>query len=219
MIARILRALQRRIDPPQATPLDPTFMAENPMYTAYHIGEWSYGKPRVLSWGEGTKLCVGRFCSMAENVVILLGGEHHVDWVSTYPFNILFTDATVFSGHPHTKGDVVIGNDVWIGRDALILSGVTVGDGSVIGARSVVTHDVPPYAIVAGNPARLVRFRFSEHTCEALQQIAWWNWPLSKIKEAWPLLLSQDIEEFIARYYTDATHAIERHEPEKVDAS
>jgi acetyltransferase-like isoleucine patch superfamily enzyme len=197
LIVRALRKLLRRVDPP---PPEPMFMAENPQYAAYRIGAWSYGKPRVISWDEGTTLSIGRFCSIAENVVILLGGEHRVDWLTTYPFAVCFEDAASFVGHPRSKGDVNIGNDVWIARDVLILSGVTIGDGAVIAARSVVTRDVPPYAIVAGNPARLVRFRFSETAREALLRIAWWRWPLPQIKQAWPLLLSQDIDTFIARY-------------------
>jgi acetyltransferase-like isoleucine patch superfamily enzyme len=105
-------------------------------------------------------------------------------------------------GLPHTKGDVVIGNDVWIGQDALILSGVQIGNGAAIAARSVVKEDVLPYSIVAGNPAQHIKFRFSKSVIRDLQSIAWWNWPLPKIEEAWPLLLSSDIETFIATYKT-----------------
>lgn len=176
------------------------FMSENKSYSQYEIGEWTYGKPQVLSWNEGTTLKIGRFCSISQNVTILLGGGHRVDWVTTYPFNILFPKAERFSGHPCSKGDVVIGNDVWIGREAMILSGVEIGDGAVVAARSVVTKNVAPYSIVGGNPARHVRFRFTDSQINNLQDIAWWNWPLSRIEEAWPLLLSSDIENFIASY-------------------
>jgi serine acetyltransferase len=99
-----------------------------------------------------------------------------------------------------SKEDVEIGNDVWIGDTATLLSGVRIGNGAVIGARSVVTKDVPPYAIVVGNPARIARLRFTPEQISALERIAWWNWPLHKIREAAPLLLSPSIEEFIARY-------------------
>ncbi|MBW2039433.1 MAG: CatB-related O-acetyltransferase [Deltaproteobacteria bacterium] len=178
---------------------DPFLTKDNRRYSKYDIGDWTYGKPRILSWREGAKLRIGRFCSIAEGVIILLGGEHRVDWVTTHPVNILFGVKRV-SGLPYTKGDVVIGNDVWIGRDALIISGITIGNGAVIAARSVVTEDVLPYSIVAGNPARHIKFRFSESIINDLQNIAWWNWPISKIEEALSLLLSSDIEAFINKY-------------------
>lgn len=180
---------------------DPFFMRENRRYAKYEVGEWTYGNPTIRSWREGATLKIGRFCSIADGVIILLGGEHRVDWVTTHPVNILFGVKRV-AGLPRTKGDVVIGNDVWIGREALILSGVTIGNGAVIAARSVVTEDVLPYAIVAGNPAKFIRFRFKKSIIADLQKIAWWNWPMSKIEEAWPLLLSSDIEAFIANYKT-----------------
>ncbi len=163
----------------------------------YDIGEYTYGFPKVLSWGEGATLRIGKFCSIAEKVVILLGGEHRIDWVTTYPFSVLFPEAAEFHGHPRTKGDVVIGNDVWIGQEALILSGVTIGNGAVIAARSVVSRPVPDYAIVGGNPARVVRYRFPEPQIRALQEIAWWDWPREKIVRYLPLLLSDQVEDFI----------------------
>lgn len=176
------------------------FLNQNEGYQQYDIGDWTYGAPTVLSWGEGANLRIGRFCSIADGVEIMLGGEHRSDWVTTYPFNVLCEQAYCFTGHPATKGDVIIGNDVWIGRKALILSGVTIGDGAVIGAYSVVAKDIGPYSIVAGNPAKLYRLRFDEQTVAALLRIAWWEWPLEKIAEAWPLLLSNKIHEFIQTY-------------------
>jgi acetyltransferase-like isoleucine patch superfamily enzyme len=136
-------------------------------------------------------------------VTILLGGEHHAEWVSTYPFSLVFPGAKVLPGYPHTKGDVTVGNDVWIGQDALILSGVTIGDGAVVGARSTVARDVEPYTICAGNPARLIRPRFPPQTIAALRRLAWWNWPPDKVKEAWPLLCSSDVEAFLRKYGGD----------------
>ena len=124
-----------------------------------------------------------------------------MDWVTTYPVNILFGGERV-PGLPTTKGDVVIGNDVWIGQDVLILSGVQIGNGAVIAARSVVKEDVLPYLILAGNPAQHIKFRFSKSVIHDLLNIAWWNWPFSKLEEAWPLLLSSDIEAFIDKYKT-----------------
>lgn len=178
----------------------PQFMSKNRRFSEHEIGEWTYGNPRVLSWDEGAKLRIGRFCSIAQDVTILLGGEHRVDWVTTYPFSALFPEAERFPGHPLSKGDVTIGNDVWIGTEALILSGVEIGNGAVIAARSVVTKTVEPYSIVGGNPVRHIKFRFGDSQIRDLQAIAWWNWPLPKVKEAWPFLLSPDIDEFISRY-------------------
>jgi virginiamycin A acetyltransferase len=174
-------------------------MATNPLYKQYTIGEWSYGHPLVLSWGEGATLRIGKFCSIADGVVIMLGGNHRSDWVTTYPFSNFFLEAREVVGHPQTNGNVNIGNDVWIGYQSLILSGVSVGNGAVIGARSVVTRDVPAYSVVAGNPARHIRYRFDESSISSLERIAWWDWPLSKITKAMPTLLSADLSLFISR--------------------
>lgn len=175
-------------------------MAENPRYAAHKVGQGTYGQPEVISFRDGTALEIGSFCSISDSVKIMLGGEHRTDWVTTYPFSHFHPEAAEYKGHPHTKGDVVIGHDVWIGYGALILSGVHIGNGAVVAARSVVRSDVEPYSIVAGNPARHVKFRFNEPTIDALQKIAWWNWPLAKIKTAWPLLLTGNVERFIAAY-------------------
>jgi acetyltransferase-like isoleucine patch superfamily enzyme len=179
------------------------FMNKNSRYSFYDIGDWTYGWPEILSWGEKKTIKIGKFCSIAPGVIILLGGEHNVNWVSAYPFNSFFKSAKGYTGHPRSKGDVIIGNDVWIGRGALILSGVTIGDGAVIGANSVVSRHVAPYSITAGNPAKHIRYRFNERSIKALEQIAWWNWPLSRIEEAFPLLMSPNIEEFIQKYESD----------------
>jgi carbonic anhydrase/acetyltransferase-like protein (isoleucine patch superfamily) len=103
-------------------------------------------------------------------------------------------------GYPFSKGNVSIGNDVWIGYDALILSGVTIGDGAVIAARSVVTKDIEPFSIVAGVPARHIRYRFSEEIIASLQEISWWNWPREKVDSAMHLIQSSDVDGFIKRF-------------------
>jgi acetyltransferase-like isoleucine patch superfamily enzyme len=182
---------------------EPFFMNQNKNYSAYEIGDWTYGNPVVRFRKTGATLKIGKFCAIASGVTILLGGEHRVDWATTYPFNVVFDEAKEFKGHPRTRGDVVIGNDVWIGQDVFIISGVVIGNGAVIGARSVVTKDVAPYSIAAGNPATLVRFRFSDSQIEALQKIAWWDWPWPEIMEALPLLLTSDIDAFIDKYSKD----------------
>jgi acetyltransferase-like isoleucine patch superfamily enzyme len=166
----------------------------------YIIGDHTYGNPSVVSLGGGVSLTIGKYCSISRNVLIFLESEHRTDWISTYPFPILWKEAEGIPGHPTTKGNVIIGNDVWIGFGTTILSGVTIGDGAVLGACSVVTQNVPPYAIVAGNPARIVRYRFNEETNQKLLQIRWWDWPDEKVKENIHLICSDSIDVFIKKF-------------------
>ncbi len=165
---------------------DMNFLSKEAKYANYSIGEYSYGinSPLVLSGSEkSSSLKIGKFCSIASGVTILLSGEHRPDWVTTYPFNTIFKRFSNLSQGQNTKGDVVIGNDVWVGMDALILSGVTIGDGAVIGAGSVVTRDVEPYAVVAGNPARLIKKSFDDEVIVKLLAIEWWNWDAQDYRE------------------------------------
>jgi acetyltransferase-like isoleucine patch superfamily enzyme len=164
----------------------------------YEAGEYSYGTPTVLEWGEGKKLSVGKFCSLGPETIIYLGGNHRTDWVTTYPFTTLDPVAAGIQGHPHSRGDVVIGHDVWMGRASSILSGVKVGHGACISAHAVVTKDVPPYAIVAGNPARIVKYRFNEQQITKLLKIGWWDFPIETIRALYPQLLSSSIDDFIS---------------------
>jgi len=167
-------------------------------YPQYQFGKGMCGMmPQVRAREDGATLKVGNFVSIGTGVQILLGGEHRIDWVTTYPISMFWNEGENISGHPRTKGDVIIGSDVWIGTEAIILSGVTIGDGAVIGARSVVTKDVPPYAIVAGNPSRIIRKRFDDQTIKRLLQVKWWLWPESQIKKAIPLLLDDKIAKFL----------------------
>ena len=162
----------------------------------YEIGDYTYGLPKVFEWGEGAKLKIGKFCSIAEDVKIFLGGNHRTDWITTYPLMEIFKDweeAKGVTGHPATKGNIVIGNDVWIGNGAVILSGVSVGDGAVIGASAVVSKNVDPYSLVVGNPAVEVKKRFNKKTIDDLLRLQWWNWPLEKIKKNVSLLCSDNI--------------------------
>ena len=166
------------------------------LYPQYQIGRGTYGPLKVHTWGEGAKLRMGAFCSIAPGVQIFLGGEHRMDWVTTFPFNVLWDAGKHIKGHPHTKGDVVVGNDVWIGMEAMIMSGVTIGDGAVIGARAVVTKDVPPYTVVVGSPAVAIKKRFDDETIERLLALKWWEWDDSRIEKALPMLLNSDIKAF-----------------------
>lgn len=172
------------------------------------VGRFTYGNPTVKLWAPGERVEVGSFCSIADGVTIFGGGEHNTDWVTTYPLRIALGDAMAgLDGHPATRGPTIIGHDVWIGDGALILSGIKVGNGAVVGARAVVTRDVPSYHVVAGNPARIVRVRFDPGQIEALEAIAWWNWPVEVIQARLPALCGGGVEEFICRY--QATNGVE----------
>lgn len=153
----------------------------------------------MRAWGEGARLTIGSFTSIAAGVEIFLGGEHRTDWVTTYPFSALWPEAQAFQGHPRSKGDVTVGSDVWIGAEAVILSGITIGHGAVIGARAVVASDVPPYGVVVGNPAKLAKLRFEPAVIRRLLAVAWWEWGEKEIARALPELLSSDIGRFLEK--------------------
>lgn len=166
-------------------------------FPRYEIGRGTYGWPRVVDGGEGATLRIGAFCSIAKGVQIFLGGEHRTEWITTFPFPVFWKSALHIRGHPKTKGDVQIGNDVWIGQNAMLLSGVTIGDGAVIAAGAVVAGDVEPYTIVAGNPARLIRQRFSNEVIAQLLEIKWWTWSDKELEPILPILLSENIQALI----------------------
>jgi len=160
-----------------------------------NVGKYSYGVPVVRWWGEKSGLSVGKFCSIAKNVTIFLGGNHRIDWITTYPFSVQ-RPWSRFTGkveHPVSRGDVVIGNDVWLGNGCTILSGVSIGDGAVIAANATVTKNIPAYAIAAGNPARVVRMRFDNERTAKLLTLRWWDWDERTIRKNLPKLLSSDI--------------------------
>lgn len=162
------------------------------------IGRHTYGNPKLLVWDEEDRIEIGSFCSIADGVTIFGGGEHNLDWITTYPMRIAFgLENAGKDGHPASKGNTRIGNDVWLGYGSTVLSGVTIGDGAVIGAGAVIVRDVPAYAVFAGNPARLIRYRFTDEDISALLQIAWWDWPDQKIHDHIPLLCSSEVRSFV----------------------
>ena len=189
--------------PDKPTPFFTNEVLEN---DNWEIGDFTYGIPEILHWGENAKLKIGRFCSIAEEVKIFLGGNHRIDWFTTYPFNSVpyfKKEGQDIMGHPTTKGDVEIGNDVWIGLGAVIMSGVKIGDGAVIGAYSILTKSVEPYEIVAGNPAKHIRYRFDQERIDFLKKIKWWDFPEDQIRKLIPFLSTDDFEtldEKIKRY-------------------
>lgn len=163
----------------------------------HEIGDFSYGRLHIRSWGEGSRLTIGSYCSFADGVTIFLGGNHRTDWISTYPFSdfpVLWPEMTGFASTLSTRGDVKIGSDVWVGAGATILSGVGIGHGAVIGARALVVKDVAPYAVVGGNPAAVLKLRFDEATISALVDLAWWDLPRHAVARLGPFLQSGDVE-------------------------
>ncbi|WP_421718520.1 type B chloramphenicol O-acetyltransferase [Algiphilus sp.] len=144
------------------------------------------------------RLIIGSFCSIGSGASFIMAGNqgHRPDWVSTFPFFYMMEEpafAEACDGFERA-GDTIVGSDVWIGAEAMILPGVTIGHGAVIGSRAVVTKDVEAYAIVGGNPARHIRRRFSDEQIAMLLELAWWDWPLDRIRAAMPMLCAGDID-------------------------
>ncbi len=146
----------------------------------------------------GDKLIIGKFCAIARGVEFVMNGANHMlDCITTYPFEIIdeFKGLAQPFGERGNRGDTVVGNDVWIGQNATILPGVHIGDGAVVGANSVVAKDVPPYSVVAGNPASVKKYRFDEETIALLLELKWWDKPIWKIKEIIPVISSNEIKD------------------------
>jgi len=165
-------------------------------YPQFEIGRGSYGVPLVHPSYGGATLKIGSFCSISSNCQIYLGGNHRSDWISTSPLNVFFEQKESLQ-HEQTKGDVIIGSDVWICGNATILSGVTIGHGAVVGNSAIVSSDVAPYSIVAGNPAKHIRYRFEEDIIKQLLAISWWHWPEEVLRIHMDKILSSDISAFL----------------------
>jgi len=169
-------------------------------YPNYVIGEASYGLPIVHDNHEGTTLKIGAYCSIASNVQIFLGGQHKVNWVSNYPFPFFFemdteyTEKYIAGG---SRGDVIIGSDVWLCANCVILSGVTIGHSAVVANGAVISRDVPPYAVMAGNLAKQIKWRFDEATRNSLLEAAWWDWPKDEVNQILSLICSHDLTGFL----------------------
>lgn len=176
-------------------------------YTYYH-GESSpenFEKYNV-KFAFYSKLIIGKFCQIASETKFILGDSNHqLSGFSTYPFFIfgkLGSDCSEWDDYIldlPDKGDTVIGNDVWFGHQSTIMPGIAVGDGAIIGARAVVTKDVPPYSIVVGNPAKIIRKRFDSETIEKLLTIQWWNWDYEKITSNINAIVGSDIEHLLSK--------------------
>ena len=182
-------------------------MIEDP---SIEIGDFTYGHMEQLegekvirslvpySFGR-KKLIIGKFCSIGFGTEFISPyANHQMHSLTTYPFWHIFSEYETLKpwlDDAEAKGDTVVGNDVWFGRGCTILPGVTIGDGAVIAARSVVVQDVPPYAIVGGNPAKLIKYRFSQEIIEELLKIQWWNWSLDTIIKHHKVLMGKDVHQ------------------------
>lgn len=147
------------------------------------------------------RLVIGKFCSIACGARFLFNSANHtLGSLSTYPFPIFWgeewgIDKSEVASAWDNRGDIVVGNDVWIGYEAVVMAGVTIGDGAIVASRAVVTRDVPPYAIVGGVPAKVIKYRFDPATVESLLRIKWWEWPAERIRRALPLIRGGKAEE------------------------
>lgn len=164
------------------------------------IGTHTYGNPKIFMWTDKYGVKIGNFCSIAKNCIIIVDGNHKTNLITTYPLKEKLMNCN-YSKYPIGKGEgVKIGNDVWIGLNVTILPGVKIGDGAVIGAGSMVTKNVEDYEIVAGNPAKHIKYRFNEKQRESLKKIAWWNWNIEQIKENVNMIQSSEIDNFIDKF-------------------
>ena len=167
-------------------------------YSGWYHGHGFDDCARYLMTEPGVdRLIIGDFCSIGSGAAFIMAGNqgHRNDWVSSFPF-FCMPEVPHFAGAVDAfrpAGDTVIGNDVWIGSEAIIMPGVKVGDGAVIGTRALVTRDVEPYAIVGGNPARVIRKRFDDDSIAMLLEMKWWDWDDARRGQAMPLLCSGDI--------------------------
>jgi len=174
-MSKLLRKLKRLLGGKRSRDILPDYV---------HIGRGTYGLDRNAFQGlsPDAPISIGNFCSFGFGAVVFSKADHPIDLPSTYPLRTNFLHPERGDQDAVSKGGVTIGHDVWVGARAMIMSGVTVGNGAVIGAGAVVAKDVPAYAIVVGNPAKVVRKRFSDEQISALESICWWDWPDDKIR-------------------------------------
>ena len=172
-----------------------------PAYIMASLGNMSYmaGTDFHYNLPQKTHVLIGNYCQIAHDTVIEIGQNHIFSGVSPYPFDQVLGEENTFAHRaPVNKQQLVIGHDVWIGSGVRIIKAVKIGNGAIVGSGSVVTKDVPPYAIVGGNPAKIIRYRFSSEIIEALDKIKWWYWPLEKVKANRQYM--ENVEAFVAQF-------------------
>lgn len=169
------------------------------------LGRHSYIVGNIKNTFPVSNLIIGQFTSIASGLTVMLGGGHATNLVMTTNFVNIIPD--IFKNLPSpfpltglTKGDIVIENDIWIAQDVTIMSGVHISNGAIIGTASVVAKDIPPYAIVVGNPGKIIKYRFNQDTINRLLKIAWWNWTIEKIRENYDYFIDPNIESFINKF-------------------
>jgi len=164
-----------------------------------NIGAHTYGHEKIrIFYKKSGDLTIGKYCSIARGCRVFLGGNHRGEWISTYPLT---------KSSSYSKGDVTIGNDVWLAYGVIILSGVTIGDGAIVGAMSVVTKDIEPYAIACGNPAIVKRLRFKQNVIDKLLEVKWWDMDDKLVSDITPFLMSSDIDglfNFLKGFYGES---------------
>lgn len=176
------------------------YLKQNHSDRNYTAGDHTYGKPRIRFRVPDVSVIIGNYCSIANDCDIICAGEHYTKTPSTYPFGAFKSEFPSTKMKPTlSNGDIVIGNDVWIGALAIILSGSTIGSGSIIGAGAVVRGNIPPYSIVIGNPGVIVKQRHTPEQIEQLLDIAWWDWDQKTIEENIDIFELEDIQEFIKK--------------------
>ena len=192
-------------------------------HPAIKVGDFTYGNPAIDIFMPGAKINIGKFCSISNAATLRITADHRIDWLSNYPFRVINNGQEEYDSIEYwdalpCKGNINIGNDVWIGHGATIMGGVTIGDGAVIGAYAVVAKDVAPYSVVIGNPIREIRKRFSDDIIKKMLILKWWDWPVDKIQQYGPLLCSANIDELWEFYISEiATTPHENLPPEIIN--
>jgi acetyltransferase-like isoleucine patch superfamily enzyme len=166
------------------------------------FGDFTYGNPKIWNFNKNIRCKIGKYCSIAFGTTLLVGGEHCVEWLSTYPFGAFMNYFQIKPETEHGVNDICIGNDVWIGSDVKIMSGVIIGDGCVIGANTLILKNtvIPDYSIWAGVPARQIRKRFPDEVILQFKRIQWWDWSDEDICNVIPILQNGDIYQLINYY-------------------
>lgn len=178
---------------------DEGYIQQQKTFNGVPRGKHTYGpEPKIQGVPEiAIGSTIGKFCSIAENLQFIMRGSHMMNWTTTYPFREMWKMDVPLNDLPN-HSPITIGNDVWIAANVKIKQGVTVGDGAVLATECFVTKDVPPYAVVGGNPAKIIKYRFTEEQIKELLEIRWWNWSDEDIRKAVPLMVSDNVDEFIS---------------------